>query len=41
MESKNIANQHINKTETDSKTQRTYSWLPKGEEGRGKLEIWG
>lgn len=32
VESKNIANQRINKTETDSKTQRTYSRL-QGREG--------
>ena len=34
-------NELIYKTETDSQTQKTNLWLPKGEVGgRDKLEVW-
>ena len=39
---KNDTNKVIYKTETDSQTQRTNLWLPKGKgRGRDKLEVWG
>ena len=38
---KNDTNEPIYKTETDSQTQKTNLWLPKGKRvGRGKLGIW-
>ena len=34
-------NELIHKTETDSETQKTNLWLPKGEDGeRDKLGVW-
>ena len=38
---KNDTNELIYKTETDSQTQKTNLWLPKGEGVRDKLEVWG
>ena len=39
---KNCINKFIYKTETDSQTQKTNSWLPKGkiEQGKKKLGDW-
>ena len=37
---KNITNELIYKTETDSQTQKTNLWLPKGKGGMGKLGVW-
>ena len=33
-------NELIYKTETDSQTQKTNVWLPKGKGMRDKLEVW-
>ena len=37
---KNNTNESIYKTETDSQTQKTNLWLPKGKGGRGNLGVW-
>ena len=38
---KNNTNELIYKTETDSQTQKTNLWLPKGKgEGKNKLGVW-
>ena len=34
-------NELIYRTETDSQTQKTNLWLPKGKGGRDKLGVWG
>ena len=36
----NDTNELIYKTETDSQTKKTYSWLPKRSERRDKLGLW-
>ena len=35
---KNDANEHIYKTETDSRTEQTKLWLPRGKGGGGKSQ---
>ena len=35
----NDANELIYKTETDSQTQKTSLWLPKGKQGKDKLRV--
>ena len=40
MKAKNITNSFIYKTETDSQTQKTNLWLPKGEGSRDELGVW-
>ena len=37
---KKIIQRIVYKTETDSQIQKTTLWLPKGNEGRGKLGVW-
>ena len=38
---KNYTNESMYKTETDSQTQKTNLWLPKGNGGRrNKLRVW-
>ena len=37
----NNTNESMHKTETDSQTQKTNLWLPKGKgEGKNKLGVW-
>ena len=38
---KNDTNEFIHKTETDSLTQETNLWLPKGKEGCGRDKLGG
>ena len=40
VKAKNITNSFIYKTETDSQTQKTNLWLPKGEGSRDELGVW-
>ena len=37
---KNTTSETVCQTETDSQTQKTNLWLPKGEGGRDKLGVW-